>query len=84
MPIPSDDSGLFSFFTPSNWALLVKVIDGCAANGRLWVFGAATTNVAYDLTVTDMLTGETRVYENPLGTTAPAVVDPGALGSCRR
>ncbi len=82
VPIPSDDSGLFSFFSPNNWEMLVKVIDGCAANGRLWVFGAATTNVAYDLTVTDTLTGEAKVYENALGTAAPAIVDTQAFASC--
>ncbi len=82
VPIPSDDSGLFSFFTPTNWEMLVKVIDGCAANDRFWVFGAASTNVAYDLTVTDTLTGETRIYENPLGTAAPAIVDTQAFASC--
>lgn len=80
--IPSDDSGLFTFFTPSNWEMLVKVIDGCTNNGRFWVFGAATTNVAYELTVTDTVTGETRVYQNPLGTSAPAIVDTQAFASC--
>ncbi|HSF41222.1 MAG TPA: alpha/beta fold hydrolase, partial [Thermoanaerobaculia bacterium] len=47
----SPGSGLFWFFDPASWELMIKVIDGCAVNGRHWVFAAATTNVHYVLTV---------------------------------
>ena len=76
------DSGLFWFFDPNNWELLVKVLDGCAVNGHRWVFAAATTSVEYTLTVTDTLTGATAVYHNPLGTAAVAINDTNALASC--
>lgn len=79
VPVAADDSGLFWFFAPANWELLVKVLDGCARNGRYWVFAAATTNVEYTLTVTDTGTGRTATYQNPLGKRAPAVTDTGAL-----
>lgn len=79
----SDDSGLFWFFAPDNWELLVKVLDGCAVNGRHWVFAAATTTVEYTLTVTDTETGEVWTWRNPPGRAAPAVTDTGALGGCR-
>lgn len=78
-PPAGDDSALFWFFGPDNWELLVKVLDGCAVNGRYWVFSAATTNVGYTLTVTDTLTGRTARYENPAGRTAPAVTDTAAF-----
>ncbi|HEY2295115.1 MAG TPA: metallophosphoesterase [Thermoanaerobaculia bacterium] len=78
----ADGSGLFWFFAPGNWELLVKVLDGCPLNNRYWVFSAATTNVGYTLTVTDTLTGKTARYENPLGRSSPAVTDVGALAVC--
>ena len=78
----ADGSGLFWFFSPQNWELLVKVIDGCSLNHRFWVFAAATTNVGYTLTVTDTRTGRTARYENPLGRRSPAVTDTSAFDTC--
>lgn len=79
---PTEDSGLFWFFDPANWELLVKVLDGCALNGHHWVFAAATTSVEYTLTVTDTLTGEAAVYHNPLGQPAFSINDTKALTGC--
>jgi hypothetical protein len=76
------DSGLFWFFDAANWELLVKVLDGCSVNDRFWVFAAATTDVAYVLTVTDTRTGQSKRYENPTGTTARAIADTDALAVC--
>jgi predicted esterase len=75
-------SGLFWFFSPENWELMVKVIDGCAVNQRWWVFSAATTDVGYDLTVTDTQTGQVARYTNPLGRTSPAITDIAAFATC--
>ena len=77
VPFGSDDSGLFWFFEDTNWEMLIKVLDGCPANGHFWVFAAATTDVAYTLTVTDTVTGLSKAYLNPLGTAAPAITDTG-------
>src|SRR6185295_18027943 len=76
------DSGLFWFFAPQNWEMLVKVLDGCALNDRYWVFAAATTNVHYVLTVTDTKTGASVHYDNPQGRSAPATTDTGAFATC--
>ena len=78
----SADSGLFWFFSPDNWELMVKVLDGCGINGRYWVFAAGTTDVHYVLTVTDTLTGAVARYENPAGRAAAAVTDTGAFQTC--
>lgn len=78
----SEDSGLFWFFQADNWEVLVKVLDGCKLTNHFWVFAAATTNVEYELTVTDVVTGDTKSYTNPLGTSAPALTDTMALGTC--
>ena len=78
----ADRSGLFWFFAPDNWELLIKVIDGCSLNDRYWVFSAATTNVEYTLIVTDTMTGQVKRYDNPLGRSAAAVTDTNAFASC--
>ena len=82
VPGASDASGLFWFFAPDNWELLVKVLDGCALNGHHWVFSAATTTVQYTLKVTDTRTGEVAAWTNPLGGSPPAVTDTRALSGC--
>lgn len=78
----SDDSGTFFFLDPDNTELLIKLIDGCAFNDHFWVFYAATTNVEFEVTVTDTLTNTSRVYDNPLGQPAPAIVDTQAFATC--
>ena len=66
----TSDTGAFSFFGADNAELVVKVLDGREVNGRFWVFYGALSDVAYDLTVTDTLTGEQRAYHNAAGTLA--------------
>ncbi|MCB1008534.1 MAG: S8 family serine peptidase [Acidobacteria bacterium] len=73
------DSGLFWFFVSSNLEMLVKVLDGCGVNGRIWVFAAGTTDVAWELVVVDTLSGAEVRYSNELGTASPAVTDTGAF-----
>ena len=58
---PSQDSALFYFFSEDNWELMVKVLDGCAINGFYWVFGAASTDVAYQVKISEV--GGTRTFE---------------------
>lgn len=78
----SEDSGLFYFFQPDNWEMLLKVVDGCGFNGHFWVFSAATTNVEYTLRVTDLVAGVSQEYVNPLGTSAAAITDTEAFATC--
>ncbi len=82
VPFGSADSGLLWFFAPDNWEMLIKVIDGCAFNDRVWVFAAATTNVEYTLRVTDTVTGAVKEYGNALGNRAPAITDTEAFRAC--
>jgi hypothetical protein len=60
----TEDTGYFWFFDPANVETIVKVLDGCAANERYWVFAAGLTNVQVDLTVVDTHTGLGRAYVN--------------------
>ena len=79
----TNDSGLFQFFDPQNWEVLVKVLDGCAINQRTWVLGASTTDLGYRIRVTDTVTGESRSYVNEPGRPAPAITDTEAFsGAC--
>lgn len=82
VPNAGADSGLFWFFGPGNWELLVKVLNGCGTNGRFWVLGSAGTNVGYTVIVTDTMSGEVKQYANPLGTTSPAIIDINAFTRC--
>ncbi len=82
VPGGSDESGLLWFFNSDNWEMLIKVLDGCALNDRLWVFAAATTTVEYTLRVTDTQVGAIREYHNDLGTPAAAITDTDAFESC--
>ncbi|MDQ5871411.1 MAG: hypothetical protein M3547_04315 [Acidobacteriota bacterium] len=66
LPLTSD-TGYFWFFSDNNIELVVKVVDGRAVNGRIWVFYGALSDVEYTIAVTDSQTGSTRTYRNPPG-----------------
>ncbi len=82
VPLGSDDSGLLWFFSADNWEMLVKILDGCGLNNKLWVFAAATTTVEYSLQVIDTHTGQRVDYHNPLGNASDAIVDTSAFDTC--
>ena len=86
VPNAAPDSGLFWFFGPDNWEMLIKVLDACAAppdgNQRYWVFFAATTNVEYLVTVIDTATGKARQYYNAQGQAAVSQNDTLAFATC--
>ena len=78
------DAGLFWFFDPDNWEVLVKVLDGCALNDHVWVYGASTTDLGYIVRVTDTATGVEREYRNEPGVPASAITDATAFpDGCR-
>lgn len=85
VPKGMSDSGLFWFFDPENWEVLIKVLDGCAVNGHQWVYGASTTDLGYSVRVTDTTTGDFKEYRNERGRPAPAITDakafPNACGN---
>ena len=82
--IATDDSGLFRFFDEANWEILIKVLDGCAINGHVWVYGAATTDLGYSIRVRDLVSGAATEYRNAPGRSSPAITDARAFAdSCR-
>jgi len=76
------DTGYFWFFDAANVETVVKVLDGCAVNGRRWVFGGGLTNVEVVTTVTDTATGASRRYTNPSGRRFQPIQDTGAFADC--
>ena len=78
-PARSPDTAIFWFFDRSNWEVTVKVLDGCALNGHVWVLISAATDVDHLVTVVSLETLETRVYPHPGGAAAPAVIDTQAF-----
>jgi len=86
VPGATADSGLFYFFGPNNWEILVKVLNACGSGGgrndRFWVFAASATTLKYEMTVTDTQTGARRTYVNALGVSSPATTDTEAFATC--
>lgn len=77
------NSGTMTFFSPQVSEVLIKVLDACALNQRFWVYGAAATDVGYDITVTDTVADEFRVYSKTQGPPAPALTDSDAFDTCQ-
>lgn len=63
----SEDTGAFWFFGPQHLEAMIKIIDGRHDNDHFWIFYGALSNVAFELTVDDLVTGEQAVYVNPAG-----------------
>jgi len=82
VPMASSDSGLIWFFAPTNFEVLIKILDGCGLNSRYWVFFAATTSVEFTLNVYDVQRDVLKTYTNELGVSAPAVTDTNAFATC--
>lgn len=78
----TDDSGLLWFFNPQNWEVLIKSVNGCGLNNRYWIYSAATTDVFYRITVTDVVGGASKTYFNYLGEPAQANNDSDAFATC--
>jgi hypothetical protein len=82
VPGASENSANFWFFDPSNWELLIKVINGCAIDNHYWVYAAAPTDQHYEIMVTDEGTATRKVYFNYAGAPAPALTDSAAFATC--
>jgi hypothetical protein len=82
VPLGSEDSGVMWFFVPSNFEVMIKIVDGCSLNNRYWLFYAALTNVEFHITVLDTWTGISKQYDNALGVSAAATTDTNAFMTC--
>jgi hypothetical protein len=78
----TEDSGMFWFLSPNNIEIQIKVLNACGVNDRVWVFFSGTTNLAFELTVTDTETGLEKSYRNPQGEVADPQLDTQAFPVC--
>lgn len=68
-------TALFSFFTPETPTMIVKIQNAAFVTGSFWLFASASTNVAFTLTVTDTVSGQSESYINPQGMIASPIYD---------
>jgi hypothetical protein len=79
----TDRAGMFWFFNENNIEMLVKLQNACIPQfDRYWVFFAATTNVAFRVTVTDTDAVLAKQYTNPQGMVALPRADTDAFDTC--
>lgn len=72
----------FSFFSPDRTELIVEILNRCSDNNHFWVFSSATTNVEWEVRVTDTQSGVVTSYDGRPGQSAPAVLDTAAFATC--
>ncbi len=60
-------TGYFWFFDPSNIELAVKALDGRALNGAYWFLYGGLSDVEYEVTFTDTVSGRAKTYRNEPG-----------------
>ena len=67
--------GLFTFSSPDNPEVFVKVLNACAIDGYYWLFASAGTDLGFNLNVTDTAVGRSKTYTNADRTLAPPIRD---------
>ena len=63
----TERSGVFWFSYGPSVELAVKVLDGRTLNAHYWIHLAGLTELAYEVSVTDAVTGAKRTYTHPAG-----------------
>jgi hypothetical protein len=75
----TDQTGYFWFFNKNNLEVIVKILDGCAANGHYWIFAAGLTNLQTNLIVEDLSSGSVWTRTNPQGQAFQPIQDTTAF-----
>jgi hypothetical protein len=78
----TNETGYLWFFGSSNVEAVIKVLNGCGANSRFWVFAGGLTNVRTVITVTDVSAGAQKTYTNPQGAAFQPIQDTSAFATC--
>jgi hypothetical protein len=64
----TDKSGGLAFpRAPETPVVILSMIDGRATNGKFWVYLGGLASAAYQVKITDLATGRTKNYTNPVG-----------------
>lgn len=77
VPDPTRESALFTFFEPTNWEVMVKVLDTCAINDHRWVALTLASDLEVELEIVDLENPDQSpwTFLQPLGTLSPATFD---------
>jgi hypothetical protein len=77
----SQSAAYFTFFSPENVELIVKVLDACSLgeSGKVWVFAAGLTDVGVELVVSDRVGERAWTYRHAAGSPFPPVQDTSAF-----
>ena len=67
---------------PEGFDIFLQMTDNCGPFDHFWVFAAATTNVEFELKVTDAVSNQSKTYYNPLGTQFQGITDTSAFATC--
>ncbi len=79
----TDETAYFRFLNPANVEVIVKIVNACGfGTPRYWVFAAGLTNVRVDITVTDTLRGNKKVYTNNQGVPFKPIQDTNGFATC--
>jgi hypothetical protein len=78
------DTGYFWFFAATNVEVVIKVLDACGFTARpaFWVFASGLTDVHVVLTVTDLTSGQSHMYVNPIQTPFQPIQDTATFQTC--
>ena len=79
------EPGTLHFFDEENQPLAIQVIDGCAVNDHLWIFGAGLSGIPIPVTVTDLKTNRSARIQLPAfepGLPIGTQFEPEALPIC--
>jgi hypothetical protein len=69
------DSGGFSFFSPNNLEIFIKILNGCSINDHWWLYISGLTDMATEIEIVDRMTDTATTYFNPQDTPFQAVSD---------
>lgn len=72
----------FWFFPPSNLDGISRIINSPGRFNAFWVFSAGTTNVEYNITVTNTQGKTVNTFTNPLGEASQPITDTQAFATC--
>ena len=77
------DTGYFWFFAATNVEVVIKVLDACTfTTPAFWVFAGGLTDVHAVITVTDLVSGQSHQYVNPIQTKFQPIQDTGTFLTC--
>jgi hypothetical protein len=72
----------FWFFPPSNLDGISRIINAPGRFNAFWVFSAGTTDVEYNISVTNTVGKTVNTFTNPLGQPSQPITDTQAFATC--